>query len=83
MLAVSAYFTIYAYEQLKDKLRGIDHLNFLYGEPTSIKKLDPDKTETKYFEIADTKIALKNRPQQKTIAKECADWIKQKLISNK
>ena len=79
LLAVSAYFTIYAYEQLKDKLRGIDRLNFLYGEPPSIKKLDPDKTEAKYFEIADTKIALKNRLQQKTIAKECANWIKEKV----
>ncbi len=76
---VSAYFTIYAFEQIKDKLHGIDHLNFLFGEPTSIKKLDPDKTETRYFEIVDTKIALKNRLQQKTVAKECSDWIKEKV----
>lgn len=76
---VSAYFTIYAFEQIKDKLHGIDHLDFLFGEPTSIKKLDPDKTETRYFEIVDTKIALKNRLQQKTVAKECSDWIKEKV----
>ncbi|MCK7478850.1 MAG: hypothetical protein M0C28_16880 [Candidatus Moduliflexus flocculans] len=30
---VSAYFTIYAYEQIKEKLQDIDHLNFLFGEP--------------------------------------------------
>ena len=28
---VSAYFTIYAYEKLKDQLQKIDHLNFLFG----------------------------------------------------
>ena len=76
---VSAYFTIYAYEQLKEKLQNINHLNFLFGEPTSIKKLDPDKTETKYFEIVDRHIALTNRIQQKSLAKECADWIQSKV----
>lgn len=76
---VSAYFTIYAYEQLKAKLDNIEHLNFLFGEPSSIKKLDPEKTETKYFEIAEKKIALKNRLQQKTVAKNCAEWIKEKV----
>ncbi len=30
---VSAYFTIYAFEALKDKLLDINHLNFLFGEP--------------------------------------------------
>ena len=29
---VSAYFTIYAYDKLKDQLHKIDHLNFLFGE---------------------------------------------------
>lgn len=76
---VSAYFTIYAFDQLKEKLQGIDHLNFLFGEPSSIKKLDPEKTETKYFEIAEKKIALKNRLQQKKVAKNCADWITDKV----
>ena len=30
---VSAYFTIYAYEALRDHLDQIDHLDFLFGEP--------------------------------------------------
>jgi hypothetical protein len=30
---VSAYFTIHAYEQLRDKLNNIEHLDFLFGEP--------------------------------------------------
>lgn len=76
---VSAYFTIYAFDQLKDKLQGIDHLNFLFGEPRFVKSLDPNKTDTKSFKIEDEKLALRNRLQQKSIAKECADWIREKV----
>ncbi len=31
---VSAYFTIFAFDKLKDQLQHIDHLRFLFGEPT-------------------------------------------------
>ncbi|MDQ6960651.1 MAG: hypothetical protein Q9M27_06420, partial [Mariprofundaceae bacterium] len=44
---VSAYFTIYAYEALKERLDRIDHLRFLYGDPKGIQFLDPEKTEKK------------------------------------
>lgn len=76
---VSAYFTIYAYEQLKERLQSIDHLNFLFGEPRFVKSLDPNKTDTKSFKIEDEKLALNNRLQQKAVAKECADWIQSKV----
>jgi hypothetical protein len=46
---VSAYFTIYAYDALREYLDQIDHLAFLFGEPRFISSLDPDKTETKAF----------------------------------
>lgn len=46
---VSAYFTIYAYFALKDKLNRINHLRFLFGEPKFIRSLDPEKTEKKLF----------------------------------
>jgi len=52
---VSAYFTIYAYERLKDKLHDIEHLNFLFGEPRFVKNIDPSKTDTKSFRIEDEK----------------------------
>ncbi len=76
---VSAYFTIYAFEQLKEKFQGIDHLNFLFGEPRFVKSLDPNKTDTKSFKIEDEKLALSNRLRQKAVAKECADWIQNKV----
>ena len=79
LLAVSAYFTIYAYEALKDHLNQIEHLHFLFGEPRFIKSLDPNKTDKKSFKIEDEEIKLSNRLEQNRIAKECAEWIKQKV----
>lgn len=76
---VSAYFTIYAYEALKDALEPIGHLDFLFGEPSFVKRLDPSKTENKRFLIDSVGLALANRLQQKRVAKECADWIARKV----
>src|SRR3989442_1657804 len=48
---VSAYFTIYAYDALREHLDQIDHLDFLFGEPRFIASLDPDKTEKKEIQM--------------------------------
>ena len=76
---VSAYFTIYAYEALKDHLDQIDHLDFLFGEPRFISSLDPDKTEKKAFILDGQGLHLANRLQQKRVARECAAWIREKV----
>src|SRR2546422_7070583 len=76
---VSAYFTIYAYDALKDYLNTIDHLDFLFGEPSFVNRLDPSKTEKKAFIIDADGLELANKLQQKRVAKECADWIKHKV----
>jgi SNF2 family DNA or RNA helicase len=76
---VSAYFTIYAYATLKSILDHIDHLDFLFGEPQFINRLDPDKTEKKAFLIDAAGLQLSNKLQQKRIAKECAHWIEHKV----
>jgi SNF2 family DNA or RNA helicase len=76
---VSAYFTIYAYDALKDCLDHIDHLDFLFGEPSFVNRLDPSKTEKKAFIIDADGLELANKLQQKHVAKECADWIERKV----
>lgn len=76
---VSAYFTIYAYAALQDELDGIASLRFLFGEPRFIKSLDPDKTDTKAFEILDNGLELHNQLEQKRTAKECAAWMEEKV----
>jgi SNF2 family DNA or RNA helicase len=78
---VSAYFTIYAYEKLKERLDKINHLNFLFGEPTFIKSLDPTKVNKRDFKIEDDKLIIptESRLTQKSIAKECSVWIQEKV----
>jgi hypothetical protein len=76
---VSAYFTIYAYDALKEELERIEHLDFLFGEPSFVNRLDPSKTEKKAFIIDATGLELANKLQQKRVAKECADWIERKV----
>ncbi len=73
---VSAYFTIYAFDALKDRLSRIDHLDFLFGEPRFINALDPDRTEKKAFLIDPAGLHLVNTLEQKRVARECADWIR-------
>jgi len=76
---VSAYFTIYAYAELKRELEGIEELRFLFGEPRFVRSLDPERIDKKAFKIEDEGLSLRNRLQQKRIAKECADWIRDKV----
>lgn len=77
---VSAYFTIYAYHQLKSQLDSIEHLRFLFGEPRFIKSIDPSKVNKREFKIEDDHIIIptEHRIMQKAVARECAEWIKNK-----
>jgi hypothetical protein len=76
---VSAYFTIYAFEALREQLLHINHLDFLFGEPGFIRSLDPDKTAKKFFKIVDEHLELAKRLKQKQVARECADWVRSKV----
>lgn len=76
---ISAYFTIYAFDQLKAQLTQIENLRFLFGEPTFIQQLDPNKEDKKSFDIEEAGLRLNGRLQQKSIAKACADWIREKV----
>ena len=76
---VSAYFTIHAFEALKGYLWEIDGLRFLFGEPDFIKNLDARNTDSKAFKIEDEGLQLDKPLQQRPIAQECADWIKDKV----
>ena len=76
---VSAYFTIYAYDALKEVLDPIEHLDFLFGEPSFVNRLDPSKDQKKAFMIDANGLELVNKLQQKRVAKECAEWIERKV----
>ena len=79
LFIVSAYFTIYAFEALKDQLLDIQHLNFLFEEPGFIRSLDPDKTVKKIFRVVEEHLELAKRLKQKQVAKECTDWIRSRV----
>jgi ERCC4-related helicase len=76
---VSAYFTIYAFDALKNHLLDIERMDFLFGEPRFISALDPERTDKKAFKIEDEGLQLENRLEQKRVARECAEWIASKV----
>lgn len=76
---VSAYFTIYACKAPVGQLEQIDSLKFLFGEPSFITSLDPEKTDKKSFKIEDEHLELSKRLKQKDIAHRCAEWISKKV----
>ena len=90
----SAVFSMYGYEELKAGLKIVDEFNFIFTNPTFLKQEKANKQERK-FEIdnyareksvvgSEFEIKLKNKLNGKAIAKECADWIREKVtfISN-
>lgn len=89
---VASYFSIYAFEALKDALSDIDELEFIFPTPTFVEQGVKDKIKKatrEYFipkRLRETslygtefEIRLRNQLTQKVIAKECAEWIKAKV----
>lgn len=84
---VSAYFTMYAFEKLKSSLVEIEALRFLFVEPTFTSEVE----QSREFEIkkrqrergiagTEYEIRLRNELTQSTIARECAEWIRSKVV---
>jgi hypothetical protein len=66
---VSAYSTIYAFDELKQVLSRIDHLNFFFGEPTFVNRFDPSKPDRKAFIVDADGLEPANKPEQKRVAR--------------
>lgn len=88
MSIAAACFSIYAFEELKKELKGIDELRFIFTSPTFTT--EKTKKEKREFYIprlnrerslygTEFEVKLRNELTQKAIAKECADWIRQKV----
>lgn len=83
----AACFSIYAYEELKKSLSSIEDLRFIFTSPTfTTDKAEKSKrefyipriTREKNLYGSEFEIRLRNELTQRAIAKECAEWIKQK-----
>ncbi len=87
-IAVAAsVFSMYAYQELRGQLEGIDDLRFIFASPTFTK--GSQKKEKREFYIpklsrerslfgTEFEIKLRNELTQKSVATECADWIRRK-----
>ena len=81
---VSAYFTIYAYYNLKEQLDEVESMRFLFGEPTFIKEVDPAQKKRRSYKIEydredeQLRIPMETRLTQKRIAQECYDFLSEK-----
>ncbi len=77
---VSAYFTIYAYGDLRTELEGLRRLRFLYGQPEGAASVDPAEGEDKAYRLTrDGALELRRALTQKPLARACAQWIKEKV----
>ena len=74
---VSAYFTVNAYQQLREELDGIESLRFLFGDPAYLRVKDEDKGP-KNYKLTDEGLVMAAQMQQRAMAKACAEWLEKK-----
>lgn len=89
MSVAAACFSIYAYQELKKQLEGIEELRFIFTSPTFITE-KASKAQREFYipRISrerslygtEFEVKLRNELTQKAIAKECADWIRHKVV---
>lgn len=72
---VSAYFSIYGYEQLEEVLKTVAEVRFLYGDPTSVEDVDPGNAEPKSFDVTEKGLAPNHALQRKFLAQRCEEWV--------
>jgi hypothetical protein len=84
----AACFSIYAFDRLKNALSAIDSMRFIFTSPSFLT--EKEMKEKREFYIprlnrerslygSEFEIKLRNELMQKSIAKECADWIRNKV----
>lgn len=91
-------FSMYAYEALKSELSRVESLEFIFTAPTFVPNEVTDKLRKEHREFfipkanrernlygSEFEIQLRNKLTQRAIARECADWLRNKAIfrSNK
>lgn len=83
----AAYFSMYAYRELKNQLENVDEFRFIFTSPTFIREKEakqrrefyiPRKSREQSLYGTEFEVKLRNEMTQKSIARECADWIRRK-----
>lgn len=85
----AACFSIYAYQELKKQLDGVEEIRFIFTSPSFISEKTPKAKREFYIPRlsrerslygTEFEVKLRNEMTQKAIAKECADWIRKKVV---
>ncbi len=80
-------FSIYAFQELKEALKDIKELRFIFTSPTFTTEKTPKQQREFYIPRLDRErtlygsefeVKLRNELTQKAIARECAEWIREK-----
>ena len=80
-------FSIYAFQELKEQLQDIKELRFIFTSPTFTTDRTPKQQREFYIPRlsrertvygSEFEVKLRNELTQKAIARECAEWIRQK-----
>lgn len=80
----AAHFTIYAFEEMKEKLFELEEFRFLFAQPTFIDNKNKDirekikSNEHKLFGVEE-ELCYKSNLNQAYIARELSKWIKNKV----
>lgn len=81
-------FSIYAFQELKEALKDIKELRFIFTSPTFTTEKTPKQQREFYIPRLDRErtlygsafeVKLRNELTQRAIARECAEWIRQKV----
>lgn len=84
----AAYFSIFAYQELKKQLDGVESLKFIFTSPTFVQDKFPKERREFYIPRLEREtsiygtefeIKLRNELTQKAVARECAEWIREKV----
>lgn len=84
----ASIFSMYGFEALKKELSKVEEFKFIFTDPTFVEKA-VNKKEQRVFEINNKtreksisgspfEVKLKNELNGKSVAQECANWIKSK-----
>ncbi|MBZ9673788.1 helicase-related protein [Mesorhizobium sp. ES1-3] len=76
---VSAYFTTFAYERLRETLDNIGGMRFLFGEPRFLKEADSAGLAPPAFSLDEDGLRLNEQLRQRAVALRCARWIRERV----
>ena len=84
----AASFSIYAFQELREQLKDIEELRFIFTSPSFVtEKSDKQRREFYIPRLnrernlfgSEFEIKLRNELSLKAVAKECAEWIREKV----